>query len=736
MKKIVFTYILFATSSVFSQSQQGYVKTLGRPHQKGMPLSGVTIQLKGEHNRVLSGKNGMFTLLMPNKKPGEGYALQQVYKQGYELKDKETVGRQYAYSTEVPLTLVMVSRSEYLKEKQRIENNIYATIQKRYKNETKQLQQQLAANIISDERCRKQLQQLRDGFEKIQEMVGGLSEHYALVDYDQFDDRERQINLAIEQGELEQADSLLRQLGIQQRIADIAHQLETGRRLRAEAQQDLERVLRQQEKDAEYLYQLYTIALARFDNDKARFYITTRAELDTTNVEWQNQAVEYLGEYGYGLSETLKYANRSLAINLSNNGEYSVGMAKAYNLIGSVYYNHGQYIEASKNYENALRIINKLPDCPIELFIDMQLCLASTYQALQEMARAKERYDIATASRNQMRKLCEEALDSCQNNPLVSHNMKGGCYYFMALVWIADAHRYAPGDPLAKDPLQKAQMFFQSAIGEWEYNKTVNAGKIATTYMMMASIPHYLLNIIGKKEQYEKALPLLTKVYGTVHPIVATCIQSLGACYGDMNNREKAADLYHQAYQIRLQTLGESNVDTKKSFYEWQRSQQILQKKVPVHLIPANIVSKYFKDKNYEHATRDFTASQDYLFEVNDENFLLPIELYENWARIANKEKDYETEAECAEQMLELRRASKDYPPEEQHYKMCLEAYLKVKDMHKYLCCFYDVLLEHDITDREALDKIKEMSIEYIKENPNDQEVIKRYNDVKQKYSL
>ena len=68
-----------------AQTQQGYVKTLGRPNQKGQALSGVTIRVKGGHNAVLSSSDGAFALTLIGKKLGESYQLQQVQKQGYEL---------------------------------------------------------------------------------------------------------------------------------------------------------------------------------------------------------------------------------------------------------------------------------------------------------------------------------------------------------------------------------------------------------------------------------------------------------------------------------------------------------------------------------------------------------------------------------------------------------------------------------------------------------------------------
>ena len=110
MKKILslITIILLPLLAI-AQTQQGYVKTLGRQDNAGKPLSGVTIRQTGAHNAVVSSSNGTFSLNMTSKKLGEPYSLQQVRKDNYELVDNGVVGRKYAYSNTVPLTIVMVS---------------------------------------------------------------------------------------------------------------------------------------------------------------------------------------------------------------------------------------------------------------------------------------------------------------------------------------------------------------------------------------------------------------------------------------------------------------------------------------------------------------------------------------------------------------------------------------------------------------------------------------------------
>ena len=123
---------LIATISS-AQVQQGYVKTLGRPDSRGVALSGVSVRVKGEHNPVLSRDDGTFSMLLAGKKNGDAYSLQEVQKKGYELNDANVVGRQYAYSDKVPLTIVMVSSAQLQADKQRIENNAFNVAEKNYK---------------------------------------------------------------------------------------------------------------------------------------------------------------------------------------------------------------------------------------------------------------------------------------------------------------------------------------------------------------------------------------------------------------------------------------------------------------------------------------------------------------------------------------------------------------------------------------------------------------------------
>ena len=726
-KTFILLTFLVSFGTIRAQTQQGYVKTLGRPNQQGRALSDVSIRVKGGHNAVLSGQDGTFAMPMPGKKLGDAYSLQQVHKSGYDLKDKDAVGRQYAYSNKVPLTLVMFSRSDYQQEKQRIENEIYNTVEKRYKAEFARLKQQENTHRITAEQARQQLHQLQDGLEKIQGLVDGLAEHYAQVDYDELNDKEREINLAIEAGELERADSLLQLLGIQQRAQDIAQRLQAGEQLKKEAQQEMAEVLKRQEKDAEYLYQLYTIALAKFDNDRARFYIETRAALDTMNIEWQNSAIDYLTEFTTDFSAAMQYAQRALYLNKQRNGNSNVNVARSHIKIGTILYYQGQLDEAVEYYREAYKMLENQQ--PSEDIVEMQLCLGAIYSSLERQSWNSNGGTYAQACRELMRECYQQAFDISQQLPTISHTRKGGCYYGLAIVSLTESMLLLPGNVEKNELLHKSKAFFEQAINEWKLDPTVNASKLASCYMMMSGIPQQLQDFQSAIEQLTKAKDLLIRTYGNEHPNVATCLSSLGSTYADMHNWPMSAQCYQQAYEIRLRIFGEHHSDTKEVHYLMAKAQEIIRTQLPEQLVPDVILVNYLKDHDYKKATEAFKSSEEILRQVNNGNLLMPIRLYECWGTLNVKAGDYSTAIDNYYMMLQLREASDEYAPKPKHYKMFLDVCKQAEDWQNYLLCFYHFIEVGNITDEETLTTIKRHTEDYLRDHPNDTEVKEAYQE-------
>ncbi len=363
--------MLFTVQTVFAQTQQGFVRTLGRPDKKGEALSNVMVRAKGEHNYVKSNDDGTFSMPLPGKRNGEAYSLQQVQKTGYELNEVDFVGRQLAFSDKVPLTIVMVSIEELQADKQRIEDYAYRIAEKNYKAKAELLEKQREENKITIEQYQERIQDLHGKFEKYQSLIDGLAEHYVHTDYDLLNEKDREINICIENGELERADSLIHILfnpiGVLERNKEaldrIEQQIDEANKIIFQAQEDMAAVLKQQGKDAEYLYQLYTIALARFDNEKALFYIETRAELDTTNPGWQFDAAYCFQEHN-NFDQAKKYYSRALEIYgrlaKDNPKAYEHELASTLNNFAVLYKNTQHVSESETLYLEALESYKRL----------------------------------------------------------------------------------------------------------------------------------------------------------------------------------------------------------------------------------------------------------------------------------------------------------------------------------------------------------------------------------------
>ena len=376
-----------------AQTQQGYVKTLGRPNQKGQALSGVTIRVKGGHNAVLSSVDGTFALTLTGKKLGESYQLQQVQKQGYELCEQGVIGRSYAYSDQVALAITMVNSRQLQADKERIETKAFEVAEKTYQSRLSILEQQREQNAVTIEQYREQLQHLQDKFEKYQSLIDQLADHYARVDYDHLDETERTVNLCIENGDLERADSLLRQLGVYQLVEDIDRRLKSGHQLMTEANREREAVEKQQEKDAEYLYQLYTIALAERTLQLFRQLAQSNAKIYETKVTTvlNNLANLYTDSRRYVEAEKMYKEVLELRRRLvqSNPQLYESDYAHILNNLAVLYYKTRRYADSEPMFKEALEIRQRLAQVNPQTY---ESDVAMTLNNLAAMYNDSQRY--------------------------------------------------------------------------------------------------------------------------------------------------------------------------------------------------------------------------------------------------------------------------------------------------------------------------------------------------------
>ena len=613
--------LCFIAFMSLAQTQRGYVKTLGRPEKAGQPLEGVVILFQGYHNHVISDDKGDFSLLMNDKKNGDAYSLQQVQKSGYELNESDLVGRKLAFSDQVPLVIVMASTEQLQADKQRIEDNAYAMAQRNHAHILDSLQQQLQTNAITQEQYRSQMDDIQKKFENFQLLIDGLAAHYAHTDYDFLNEKDREINICIENGELERADSLIHILfdpinvleRFQKTLANLDQQIAQAKDIIDQANSDLAVVLEQQKKDAEYLYQLYTIALARFDKSNARYYIETRAALDTANILWQKEASEFLRIYYADYPKVIEYEHRILRYVLTNYDELHPDVASAYELLGVTYLDQGSYENAleylnkslelrtkahgendpelSTSYNNIGCVYNFMgdPDKSLEYFqkaleleliapVRNDLSIASDYNNLSAVYWNKGQSDIALEYLLKSLNLRLSVLGENNLQVAGSYNNIGQVYIQLKDLEkasdyinkslnvrlkllgekhpdVADTYNVLGNISYMKKDYEKALDYYNKALniwilGQWEFNRTP-----AMCHKSMGQTYVKLDNFAAALEHFNRALEISIAIFGENHPLIAGCYNKTGFAYYKLGQLDKALEHYQKSLKVYEETL-------------------------------------------------------------------------------------------------------------------------------------------------------------------------------------
>ena len=109
------------------------------------------MRVQGDFNPVMTDEQGAFQVLMPGFKNGSAYMLAGINKGGYELREPELIGRQLPFSSSVPLEVIMVSRRQLQRDKQRIEQAARENIERYYEEQLNALNEQLAQATLSNQ---------------------------------------------------------------------------------------------------------------------------------------------------------------------------------------------------------------------------------------------------------------------------------------------------------------------------------------------------------------------------------------------------------------------------------------------------------------------------------------------------------------------------------------------------------------------------------------------------------
>ena len=522
-KSILFLFLLLTPLFSIAQTQQGYVKTKGRmvngKHIPGQGLKGATLSIKGRATVLVNADNGSFSFPVTNQQ----FRLDSVKKKGYQLVDYEACPKSYTYSPN-PIYIIMETPEQQLQDKLDAERKIRRNLQKQLQDKEDELEALKGSGKITVKDYQNSMQKLYSQQESNERLIEDMAQRYASLDYDQLDAFYRQVSYFIENGELTKADSMLNSRGdIGQQVNDIRQRGQVLHEKR-ETLQKAEAVQRGDiHEAAQRCYSYYETFMVQHLNDTAAYFLELRASLDTTNLEWMNDAGRFINDYLADYDRAFPYFQSILRNARQEYGENSDWVAVCYSNIASYYYDKGDYAQSASYNDKAFAM-------RVGLYGPNHPDVATSYNNKGCTLMKQEDYGNALINFNQ-------ALHILQRKYGENHPYVASCYDN-----IGENYSYQ-GD-------------FAKAL---EYHSKALTIRQAILEPIHPDIANSLNNIgcdcidIGKYDMalecLNAALVIWTNVYGEKHPEVRKCRGNIGSTYLQMGLAQAEKGDYQASFE-------------------------------------------------------------------------------------------------------------------------------------------------------------------------------------------
>lgn len=585
VKKNIFLFVILnilCCVAVNAQTQQGRVKTRGRLNPDGTVRAGQGIvgasMTFGNGSTAVSGNNGIFSFVTK-----EGiFMLKNVQKNGYQLCDRDLLGRSNKYSPNT-FEIAMQTPDEALEDRLESEEKIRATLTaqlNKQKAELKRLKEDLK---ISQQDYNTRLQELYAAQSENEKLISEMAERYSSIDFDQMDDFQRRIAAFIQNGELIRADSLLNTKGsMEERSAEIDHLREVNacERKKLEASEKmLDALLADFAADC---YNKYDICYFSGKIDSALYWLETRAKKDTMQIEWQLDAGNHIywkthdypkarkyyfiglnacnmkyGEnsphkidilkkiaYSYCRQKqhqvAIEYYQKIITLITQNYGENAIDLAEIYRSIGLEYFEQHKFTQAENFEKKALSIFVMING---EERADYKKWGYSCYEFLGDIKWKMKDYKSALDYYSKALSLYEANNDE---SPIL-HSRIGNCF-------------------LALKEYDKAVEAKLSCLNCYVRKKGDHLDIIADTYNDIGWIYDYW---IGDKasaiEYYQKGIDILSSKCAE-NKITISWYNKIASNYEFMHDYHNAIDNYQKALHINIIINGEIHEEVAKNY--------------------------------------------------------------------------------------------------------------------------------------------------------------------------
>ncbi|MBR4432055.1 MAG: tetratricopeptide repeat protein [Paludibacteraceae bacterium] len=447
-----------------------------------------------------SRENGDFSLLLNDFQNGDPYAISAVIKAGYEPADQELIGKKIPCSDKVPIEILLVSRAQLMQEKEEIAAKARENVELFYQQRLSELEQQLEAKKLSEQEFNTRLEQLEGQYERFEPLLQSMSDKFARTDYGRLDSLTSRIQEAIEQGNPELAERLVREKGdldarenaIREQEQQIARAQQTLDEAAKRLDEQREVTAKQKRELAEDYYRLYASFLSRFQNDSAALYIQRRAALDTLNVDYQLQAGQFVKDIlaDYPLAQS--YFERAYRIAQNIYGEHAPQMATTCHELGAICKLRGKTDDALKWYQRALTIKEEVRGKDSPAVAETLNDLGETYRALKDLKQAMNYHQRAL-------KIREKAFGGNSLEVAESKNNIAGIHY-------QNKH------------YDKAETLFREVQAVYESNPKTPPVRLADNALNLGGAAYKQGRYDEALKAFEQALEQYTRVLGPTHP--------------------------------------------------------------------------------------------------------------------------------------------------------------------------------------------------------------------------
>lgn len=544
----LFLILSFACGIANAQTQQGIVKTRGRLVDEqivaGTRLSGATITLNFG-NPLVSDGQGAFSFAVPTAK---SYSLVNATKQGYTLADPEFTRRSFTYSATNPFYVVLEDENQRQADINAATRKIRKNLLARLDKLEEEIETLKAQNKLTEEEYQERLKQLYDNQSDSEKLIKDMAERYATTDYDQLDEFNRQVQMYIEEGELQKADSMICSKGnMEQRVAEYRNTVAANKKVREELEQSESGAAKTYEDLSQDLYRRHEIFLQKFQQDSALYCLKTRADLDTTNME----AVE---DYASLCLKQKKFTECEIYYQICSraciDNNDSTHAAVIWNNLGNLYSDLHDYTSSEMYYKLALECDEKLFNQDSSAYRDevagTQNNLGNMYNKIHDFKNSERYYMLALENR---KLLFEQNPDEFRASIAGTQNNLGMLYY--------ELHDYTNSEKYHKLALENRETLFNQNPDAYRANMAETQNNLGMMYSDIHDFTNsekYYTLALENKELLFKQNP------DAFRASLASTQSNLGCLYHDLRDYA-SSEKYHKLALENLELLSKQNPD-------------------------------------------------------------------------------------------------------------------------------------------------------------------------------